>query len=363
MLHSPRILRLITAAQVLVFAAATWWAGGLRGDGLALELVLMAVNTVPLLLLTWNPLVVVFIFAAAYPTFLVAGYEGHILQSLPSLTAMYATGAWSRPLPVRSAALLSPAFMMTAALTGWWGVTDPLEIGYVAVVFAIVWILGVLIARLEHAEGELAERAVAEEQARIARELHDVVAHAMSVITVQAGVGAHLIESNPAQAAASLRTIEGTGREAMEEMRRMLAMLKGSDWDGEVSEPQPRLSDVHRLVAQMERVGIEVELREEGEEVGLSPGLDLAGYRVVQEALTNAAKHAPGSAVEVAIRRTSGELEVEVLTRGRVSDRFHPGQGLRGMAERVTLYDGDLEAGPDAEGFRVRAVFPAGDRE
>lgn len=377
MFESRRTLLAVTVVLTAVFAGASWWAGGLQGDGLALELVLIAANTLPLLLLGWNPVVVVLVFAVAYPTLLVTGHEGHILQSLPSLAALYAAGEWDRPLWLRAVALLSPVWMFGAAVSGWWGVVDPLEIGYVAIVFGFVWALGVLMAarrahvteleektaRLEEAERELAERAVAEERARIARELHDVVAHSMSVITVQAGVGSHLIEASPGQAAEALSVIERTGREALEEMRRLLAVLQGSTSNGQSPDPQPGLADVSRLVEQVRSAGVVVTFREEGESAVASPGLHLAAYRVIQEALTNVVKHAGGSPAEVTVRHRPGTLAVEVRNRGPVAAGFDPGQGLRGMAERVALYDGRFEGGPDEEGFRVLAVFPTGDRE
>lgn len=371
------MLLLVTVVLTAVFAGASWWAGGLQGDGLALEVVLIAANTLPLVLLRWNPVVVVLVFAVAYPTLLVTGHEGHILQSLPSLAALYAAGEWSRPLWMRAIALVSPVWMFGAAVSGWWGVVDPLEIGYVAIVFVVVWALGVLMAarrahvteleektsRLEQAERELAERAVAEERARIARELHDVVAHSMSVITVQAGVGAHLIEVSPGQAAEALTVIERTGREALEEMRRLLAVLQGPSSHGQSPVPQPGLADVSRLVEQIQSAGVAATLHEEGEAAVGSPGLHLAAYRVIQEALTNVVKHAPGASAEVAIRHQPDTLTVEVCSQGPLPDGFEPGQGLRGMAERVALYDGRFEAGPEDEGFRVLAVFPTGGRE
>jgi signal transduction histidine kinase len=264
--------------------------------------------------------------------------------------------------------------MMTSSITGWWDVDDPLEIGYVAVVFVIVWALGVLIAArrdhvaelerktaaLEAAERQLADRAVADERARIARELHDVVAHAMSVITVQAGVGAHLIDTRPEQAAEALGVIERTGREALSEMRRMLSVLQGS-LDGPRTDPQPGLSDLAQLAEQMRAAGVGVKVETEGSARPLSPGLDLAAYRVVQEGLTNVVKHTPGARAEVAVRYRPEVIEVEVRSRG--ADVGRPvvvGQGLKGMAERVALYDGALDYGPEVDGFRVAARFPTG---
>lgn len=377
MLDSPRLVMALTALMVVVFAVPGWVTEGIDSEGLALELALIAANTLPLLLIRRNPLAVVLVFSVTYPTWLVTDHWGHILQSLPTLIALYATGAWDRPLWLRSVALITPVWMMGSTLSGWWD-ANVLEIGYVAVMFVVIWVLGVLIsarrahvseleektARLERAELELADRAVATERARIARELHDVVAHAMSVITVQAGVGAHLIDSRPSQAAEALTAIERTGREAMTEMRRMLAVLSGSSSGGAVADPQPGLSDVSRLAEQVRDAGVPVSVQIEGDVRPVSAGLDLAAYRVLQEALTNVVKHAPRSRAFLTIRHRPDGLVVEVRQRGdRVSGPITPGQGLRGMAERVALYDGELETVAELDGFRVTASFPIGEPE
>jgi signal transduction histidine kinase len=239
--------------------------------------------------------------------------------------------------------------------------------------FVVVWALGVVLAArrsyaqqleaktaaLEEARRELADRAVADERSRIARELHDVIAHAMSVITIRAGVGAHLIEVRPAEAAEALRVIERTGREALSEMRRMLAVLRDSELRGPRPEPQPGLADVPRLIAQAGEAGVPVTLTTEGRVPQLPPGLDLAAYRVVQEALTNVVKHAPGARASVVIRYQPEWIEIEVRNAGRLpAGTVAPGQGLRGMAERVALYDGRLEIAGEERSFRVAARFP-----
>jgi signal transduction histidine kinase len=262
--------------------------------------------------------------------------------------------------------------MLGASVVGWWD-ADLLEVGYVAVMFVVVWALGVVVAgrrsyaqqleaktaALEEARRELADRAVADERSRIARELHDVIAHAMSVITIRAGVGAHLIAARPAEAAEALGVIERTGREALSEMRRMLAVLRDPDSRGPRPEPQPGLADVPRLIAQVGEAGVPVSLTTEGPVRQLPAGLDLAAYRVVQEALTNVVKHAPGARASVVIRYRPEWMEIEVRNAGRrPAGAVTPGQGLRGMAERVALYDGRLEIAGDEDGFRVAARFP-----
>jgi signal transduction histidine kinase len=373
MLRSTRSVVALTLVMAVVFAVSGWVTHGVDRDGIWLELALIAANTLPLLLLPRNPLIVVLVLAVTYPVWVSTGHGAHLLQSLPTLAALFYLGTWDRPLWLRAVGLASPVWMMSSSIAGWWDVDDPLEIGYVAVVFVTVWVLGVLIAArrdhvaelerktaaLEAAERQLADRAVADERARIARELHDVVAHAMSVITVQAGVGAHLIDTRPEQAAEALGAIERTGREALSEMRRMLSVLQGPD--GPRTDPQPGLSDLAHLAEQMRNAGMAIRVETEGPARPLSPGLDLAAYRVVQEGLTNVVKHTPGARAEVAVRYRPEVVEVEVRSHG--ADVGRPvvvGQGLKGMAERVALYDGALDFGPEADGFRVAARFPTG---
>jgi len=368
-------LWLLTVALAAVFLASAWSDGELRApsDGL-----LVAANVAPLLLIRRNPLVVVLVFAVTYPLWIADPFgpdperEGHVLQSLPTLAALYATGQWGRPLWLRAIALITPAWMLMAAIVGRWD-TDALELSFVAVVLSVVWFLGVIIGdrrayarvlelrtrELEEARHALAESAVAAERTRIARELHDVVAHAMSVITVQAGVGGHVISSRPQRAAESLGIIERTGREALAELRRMLAVLRPSA-SLAVHPPQPGVGQLADLLDSVRASGVSVELRQEGPSVLLAPGLDLAVFRVVQEGLTNVAKHANGAAAQVRLAYEPTRLVVEVSNRGGRSSNevVVPGHGLTGMAERVALYDGTLSTNGGPDGFRVTATFP-----
>jgi signal transduction histidine kinase len=371
---SLRTLVLLTAAVAVVFVASAWSVvGAPDGDDVVPYVALVAANTLPLLAIGRHPLAVVVVFAVAYPLWVDSGFGTAEVQSLPTLVAMYATGAWDRPLWIRALALLAPVWMMAAAATGLWDV-PLLALSYVALVFAIVWALGVVVAgrqayattleartmQLDAARRELADHAVADERARIARELHDVIAHAMSVITVQAGVAAHLEgrEGSP-RTVDALRVIERTGREALAEMRRMLTVLRGADGPDGSPDPQPGLADLPALVAQTRDAGVAVTVETHGPAVDLPPGLDLAAYRVVQEALTNVAKHGAGvpTTVVVAYRPRA----VRVVIRNRVAegvDAVEAGQGLRGMAERVTLYDGTLQTRVQSGELTVDASFP-----
>jgi signal transduction histidine kinase len=199
------------------------------------------------------------------------------------------------------------------------------------------------------------------ERARIARELHDVVAHSLSVIVVQADGAAAGAEQQPAAAAATLRTIGDTGREALGQMRRLLGVLRsenGTDWA-----PQPGTDQLHDLVAQVADAGLPAGLVVEGRPRPVSGTIDVTIYRLAQEALTNVLKHAgPVSRVDVVLRYREDAVELVVRDDGRgttAGGDDGPGHGLVGMRERVDMHDGTLAAGPSADGgFEVHAVIP-----
>jgi signal transduction histidine kinase len=225
-------------------------------------------------------------------------------------------------------------------------------------------------AELEQAREELARRAVTEERLRLARELHDVVAHAMSVIAVQSGVGAHVADSRPEEVGKALAAIEATSRAALTELRRLLGVLR-QDGDPQASlAPVPGLANLDVLLAEVAEAGLAVRLRVEGAPAPLPAGVDLSAYRIVQEALTNVIKHAGPAHAQVTIRYRDQEVAVEVIDDGRgvaavAGDGGKgTGHGLIGMAERVAAFGGDLEVGPrPGGGFRVAARLPlAADR-
>jgi signal transduction histidine kinase len=364
---------LALALGVVFLASAAADSDGARSLD-ALGLVLVAVNTLPVIALRSRPFAVLATFALAYPTWAMFEYPGHILQSLPTMAAMAAVGAAPRPLALRTLGLIPPIEMLGFALSPVWDV-DVLEIGYVAVVFVVVWALGVALAArreysraleektlaLEAAREELARSAVVEERTRIARDLHDVLGHAVSLITVQAGVGAHLIDRDPDQAERALRIIEETGRGALGEMRRVLTALRSND---SPTEPRPTLSSLPDLVEKSRSAGLPVELRIEGDVRTLPPGLELSAYRIVQEALTNALRHAPGSHATLTVTYKSDLIEVLVTNTGGTNSSAPnvSGHGLKGMRERVGLYGGSLDAGPVHGGFRVLATLPVDEK-
>ena len=250
------------------------------------------------------------------------------------------------------------------------------EIVLIPLDFAICWFAGFMLrgtadqAQAAEARAIVAERdreadalrAVIEERTRIARELHDIVGHSVSVMTVQTSGVRRLLRPEQEQEREALLAVERTGREALAEMRRVVGTLRDQE-GGPALAPQPSLSRVDALVAHARETGLPVDLEIQGEPVPLPAGLDLTAYRLVQEGLTNAINHAAAAHAEVHIRYDDGHVEIEVSDDGRGTSSDAPsnggGHGLVGMRERVSIYGGELEAGPRAEGgFRLRARLP-----
>ncbi len=220
--------------------------------------------------------------------------------------------------------------------------------------------------RLELEREEEARRAVTEERLRIARELHDVIAHSMSVIAVQSAVGHHVIDTQPAEARHALAAIEATSRSALTEMRRLLGVLRQEGEPRGSLTPAPGLADLSMLVTQVQDAGLKIWINVEGQRGAVPPGIDLSAYRIVQEALTNVIKHVGSSSANVTISYRPDSVTVEITDQGagapaaRVpAPRSGSGHGIIGMRERVAVFGGEFTAGPGPDGgFRVRACFP-----
>jgi signal transduction histidine kinase len=289
----------------------------------------------------------------------------------PSLLfATFSVGLYARRLPAAIAGLViaigCPIVFFNSPI---YESTGPAATNFAVMAFFLsgAWTLGLLLhrraeqARLAIAEsGELARSAVSDERARIARELHDVIAHSVSVIAVQAGAAEQQLESDPEKAREHLGAVRRTSREAMTEMRRLLGVLR----EDEASyAPQPGIGRLPDLLDEARSGGLDVDLSEEGERPQLSPGLDLTVYRLVQEALTNARKHSGSGRAQVRIRYEARELELEVSNEvnGRVPEQGPGGHGLVGMRERVRLFGGSFDAGRDDGSFHVRARLPLGE--
>jgi signal transduction histidine kinase len=316
---------------------------------------------------------------------LVAGVAFAAAQYPPALTPVVL-------LPVYTAAsTLSPrpsrVVLAAAVVLGYLGATfspGPTDLGVPALLVS-AWLLGnhegtrrrytaELEAKnrlLQQAQIELADRAVTEERLRIARELHDVVAHTMSVVAVHAGTGRMVAGTDPGAARQALATIETATRSALTEMRHMLGMLRGADAASTGARaPSPGLGDLDGLVAEVVGSGLTVEVRVEGDRRDLPTGVDLSAYRIVQEALTNVIRHAGRARATVTVRYADDAVTVDVEDDGsprpaEAAGAPAPGgggHGIMGMRERVAVFGGALDAGPRPDGgFRVTARLPYGE--
>jgi signal transduction histidine kinase len=324
-------------------------------------------------------------------------------RTRPNLAGLVMIGAWLtlnwgsagdlEPLQVPLVAVLFMAYAMGAYTTGRAAVAAPLILGggmliivtsfdqqvFTDYVFPtafvmVAWLAGrglrtrarlteelhEAAARAEEAHELQVARAAAEERRRIAREMHDVVAHSVSVMVVQAGGARRILERDPRRAVEAAAHIEDVGRAALTEMRRLLGMMHHGEEDAGRA-PQPTLRELDGLIARSRAAGLDVTLVVEGDPRPLPPGKDLAAYRVVQEALTNAIKHAGTAQTSVTVRWQPSSLELAIVDKGgtAMNGSNGSGHGLVGMEERMRLYDGSLRAGPvTGGGFEVVAKMP-----
>jgi signal transduction histidine kinase len=369
-------LALVAAGVSTAGFISTPVARGQPRGTLALAYALVLLHTLPLAARRRFPLAVLATSVASGLAFAAIGLPPEIL-GVAILVAVYSVAAYgSRWVALAGLAVAEvglAAVQLTRGRTG----ADTLVINMGVV--AAAWLVGQFAhnyrayaarleertAELEQAREELARRAVAEERLRLARELHDVVAHAMSVIAVQSGVGAHVATTQPKEARRSLAAIEATSRAALTELRRLLGVLRQEDEPQGDLTPVPGLADLEVLLGEVAKAGLAAKLRVEGTPSPLPAGVDLSAYRIVQEALTNVVKHAGPARAQVTIRYGDQDVTVEVIDDGRgavisVSDgRGSTGHGLIGMRERVAAFNGDLEVGPRPDGgFRVAARLP-----
>jgi signal transduction histidine kinase len=250
---------------------------------------------------------------------------------------------------------------------------SPGEFVFTPTLFAIGWLAGYAL-RERATQAEAAEQralqaerereaaarlAVAEERARIARELHDIVAHAVSVMVLQIGAVRHRLPDSEAEDKEALQGVERTGREALAEMRRLLGALHDGSGDVELA-PQPGLDSLHTLAEQVSRAGLPVELHVEGEAFAVPRAIDLSAYRIVQEGLTNSLKHARASRADVTVGYDDGAVRIEVRDDGvGTTSTDGLGHGLVGVRERVKIYGGEMSSGPaPGGGFVLTARLP-----
>jgi signal transduction histidine kinase len=358
----------------------------------------------PLALRRRYPLTVLLVTGAAFSVFRLTEAPEPTFSAIVPFLAVYSAGVYGRPRWrhwARAVAMAGFAGTLGAAL---FQLSDELPelsgaqlrltlsvqiiytVVYNLLFFLAAWLLGDAVRRsrrraaqlaeraaeLEAANAVIAEQAVTDERVRIARELHDVVAHHVSVMGIQAGAARRVLDRDPQRAVAVLASVEASSREAVRELQQLLGFLRrdGDDPGGDSTAgkvPQPTLAELGELVDRMRTAGLAVELRVVGLDEALPPGVELSAYRIVQEALTNALKHAgPGTRTVVLLDRDRDGLRVTVTDdgRGRRDGRVppragRPGRGLIGIRERAGLHGGAVRAGPGpGGGYEVRATIP-----
>ena len=357
-----------------IFAVALAWAQAEalfgQGPGERWERALVGVAfVVPLIWRRRAPILgLLWVAAVLLPWAHSAGSEEFGAMPFPAMLVLgFSTGLYTERLRVSLLGALLPAAIMVATLNSPYYNGVPSFTEYFILSFIVVgaWGAGRLIrqrvlqiAEAEAAGDELARDAVAGERARVARELHDVVGHSVSIIAMQAGAAEQLIEKDPAQAREHIDSVRRTAQDAMREMRRLVQVLRE---DGVDFAPQPTLGQVEQLVDEARDAGVPAELQVEGERRDLPPAVDLAAYRIVQEALTNVRRHAGGAETTVRLLYGPKAVWIEVHNDAGVStvNGATGGQGLAGMRERVRIFGGEVDAAPaPGGGFVVRARLP-----
>jgi signal transduction histidine kinase len=356
--------RLVDAAVALLLGAGFIASAGHR-HGWTGAPFLIALQIPPLLLRRRYPLGVLAATTAATAAFYLV--YASTFPPVPAAFAVYTAAAQlDRRTSLRASSLAAAVLLASAAAEGENG-----QLVGIALMLVAAWVIGDNLGtrraytraleeraeRLEREQEAERARAVAEEQARIARELHDVIAHNVSVMVVQAAAANDVFDTRPERAREALHAIEATGRTALGELRTLLGAVRD---DGADYAPQPGLERLDELVTQVRAAGLDVSVTVEGTPRAVPSGIDLSAYRVVQEALTNTLKHAGARHARVSLRYGEHELGVDVRDDGtNVANGDGGGHGLLGMRERVATFGGSLDAGPAPEGgFEVAARFP-----
>jgi signal transduction histidine kinase len=360
----PLTLDLSLAALLTVVAQLEVWLGGAAHDRVVATVVAL-VATASVAVRRRYPTIVGILVPILYALELTFWGDPQIIAaSVAYFCALYALAVWTQPRGFAIGLALFVAFGLgTSAgpkqsLQG----TAPFIVVGVVVMLLVRRVLGDRERRVQLAERErdlTAREAVVEERARIARELHDAIAHNVSMMVVQAGAERRVLDETSGSTKEVLVTIERIGRGALTEMRRLVGMLRSDATDPLT--PQPGLDDLPTLVAQVREAGLPVQLEVEGERRELPVGIELSAYRIVQEALTNALKHAGKAQASVHVRYGVDSLELEIVDDGAGAPApvSSGGHGLVGIRERVALYGGRLDAGRrPSGGFAVRVLLP-----
>ena len=372
------VIAVVLAAVAMIAVRPAWQLGPdfTEPDPVAFALIL--VQTLPLTFRRWQPMAAYIVVGVTSVVYAQLGYP----PSPAGFGVLIAIYTVATIVPLRDAIIAAGIYVagMLLSLVAVYSTVDaPPEAFLPDVLFntlllVLAWTVGVTIrtrrayvaeletrgALLEREREDNAQLAIALERGRMARELHDVVAHSLSVVVVQAGAAERLVEQDPARAREALASIGATGREALVEMRRLLGAVRGAR--GSERAPQPGLADLDALIERTRRAGLPVELSQRGDPRPLPATVELSAYRLVQEALTNVLRHAGEARARVLVHYTPDALEVRVTDTGlgaRAESSPAGGHGLIGMRERISLFGGDLQAGPRPEGgFAVTARIP-----
>ena len=339
-----------------------------------LDAILVPVTSLPIAARRYRPLMVLAITVGAETVLLL--FSSRAQFPFGVIVALYTVASrCERPVAARAAGWVALPITVGVIVNDWGHLGQ--VIPHLAVV-AIAWLVGDNLrtrraylaqleeraARLEHEREQQATRATLEERARIARELHDVIAHNVSVMVVQASAGEDVFDSDPRRAREALAAVASTGRDALGELRRLLGAIRPGGQEALSYAPQPGIDGLGGLVEQVRDTGLAVELSVDGEVQELPEATSLCVYRIVQEALTNTLKHAAATRAQVSLRCDPDELTVLVSDNGRgttdaAANSGVGGHGLIGMRERVALFGGEMNAGPSADGgYCVTARLP-----
>jgi signal transduction histidine kinase len=334
-----------------------------------LQALLIALITLPVAARSRFPTVVSAFIGTALIVNVTIGFTNSFIENFAILLALYTMYANARAdirLTIMSGVVV--VGVVAGVALGWRNEHRVYlyDIGYNAIIFAMPAILGfgvrtrrAYIAEVRERSKLLAREAVAEERTAIARELHDVIAHSVSVMVLQATAGKRVALRDPSGAAAAFGVIEQTGRQAMTDLRHVVGVLKVEATGNPTLAPQPSLMQLDSLVDQVRHTGVGVQVAIEGTQRSLSPGVELSAYRIVQESLTNVMKHSGATDAFVAITYGPEDLTIEIRDNGHNGTALSSGgSGLEGMRQRVALLHGDFHAESLGDGFRVQARIP-----
>jgi len=356
---------------VALFALAVAIVAALADPSSALDLVLIAIPVAAFALWAWIPQIplTAVSLAVLIPVVVVQRSGTHEPLMFEVSVLAFVVGFWSKSL-------------VTAVVLGLLCVAAPVTVSIIETSGSLgvgIWILGIafpwlisraaarqmqLAAQLEATRQELAQQAILDERRRIARDVHDFVGHGLAAVMLQVTSARHVLRRDPAAAEEALRSAEEVGRRSMQELRRTVALLRSDDEPG-VLPPVPRATEIPALVDHARAGGLNVELQMRGDLTAIDPSVGLAIYRIAQEALANAARHAPQARTRLGVELSNGSVALTADTEGplQTRDNHRTGFGLIGMRERATALGGEFEAGPTAEGWRVNCRLPLGSAE